>query len=222
MNRAARTPISSPCDDSLSLLALSPSLHPAQFLLTAKAFPPQLPVRTAPPLPTTHTNTHRDWIHREGAAVAGTPFPPLRADHPKTSHSSSEPNTSSQWQIMPWPPGLPRGGGDGRAQRRSRGPQRAHTLCSFHLHLCWLSGMTRTHCCEKPRTTGLHLGASSPIMEVMLPPLLCCLPLFVFFSSHLASLSSSFSFAYFSSLVSHLHFCLWVPCLSTGWLCHVP
>lgn len=94
---------------------------------------------------------------------------------------------------------------------QSRGPQQALTLCSFHLHLCWLSGLAGTHCCEKPSAPSLHLRASSPIMEVMPGPppppphtgLVVCFSLSFF--SHFASLSS-FSFAYFSSLVSHLHF----------------
>lgn len=146
-----------------------------------------------------------------------------RAGHWQASHSSAEPDTSSHGQVIPWPPVLSESGLGWQApESRAEGPSRLPHCVFFHLHLYWLSGVTRRGLL--PPLTAAKSHVPSPPAPASEPhpqsrgswprSLSFCLPLFVFFS-HLASLFSSFPFAYFFSLVSHLHFCLWVPCLST-------
>ena len=91
----------------------------------------------------------------------------LQAHHLKTSHSSSEPDTSSQWPIMPWPPGPPSSGGVGRAQRPEQRAPQAHTLRSFHLHLCWLLASLRLTAVGSQGLLASCLRASSPVMGVL-------------------------------------------------------
>lgn len=92
-------------------------------------------------------------------------------------------------------------------------PQQALILSSFHLHLSWLSGATRTQChfslfCKAEHWLRLHFRASSPAWGSW--------PLsFLVFFSHLASFASLSSCPFFFIKLSSLSLCLWCPCFST-------
>lgn len=67
-----------------------------------------------------------------------------RAGHWQASHSSAEPDTSSHGQVIPWPPVLSESGLGWQAPvSRAEDPSRLPHCVFFHLHLCWLSGVTQ-------------------------------------------------------------------------------